>query len=73
MKAKHEDAVQQAISNSYSAQRRESLPLASVQESIYSTLLPVVCMPKFVWWAPSNYTDTEERAAAKEVDYGSSS
>ena len=71
MKASHEAAVQQAISHSYAAEHGASLPLANVQEQIYSTLLPVVRMPKFVWWAPSTYTDTQERDAAKEVEYGS--
>jgi hypothetical protein len=48
MKADHEAAVQQAIAHSYAAERRDSVPLASVQEPIYNTLLPVVKMPKLI-------------------------
>jgi hypothetical protein len=72
MKADHESAIQQAISHSYKAELSESVPIANVRERLYSTLLPIVCMPKFIWWAPSDYTDTQERAAAKELMYGSS-
>ncbi|HYW39250.1 MAG TPA: hypothetical protein VE957_14140 [Terriglobales bacterium] len=71
MKADHEAAIQQAISHSYATQRNETTPLTCLNECVYSTLLPVLRMPKFVWSAPSTYTDTQERAAAAEIVYGS--
>lgn len=43
--------------------------LQHTREILYSTLLPVLEMPRYVYAAPCNYKDSEEKEAAKHIIY----
>jgi hypothetical protein len=67
MKKDHEEAVEKAVAQAKDRDRVLASELPHIRETVHSTLLPVLKIPKFVFSAPCNYTDSQEREAAKEV------
>lgn len=65
MKADHEAAVESAIIRA--KQSDEPRQLVHLTETVYSTLLPVTRMPKYVFGAPCRFGDGGEREASKDV------
>lgn len=68
IKAEHEKRVEAAMAHSYAACAQPSVT-SYVQEVLHSTLLPVLRMPRFLWAAPTDYGDREERLAAQGVSH----
>lgn len=68
MKADHEALIRQATGlakeTDSTATERES-----ARETLYSTLLPVLRMPRHVYGVICNFNDSEEREAAEEIVY----
>jgi hypothetical protein len=67
MKQDHEDAIEKAVAQAKQREKPETIDLPLVSEVVYSTLLPVSRMPRFVFSAPSSYGDAQEKEAAKKV------
>jgi hypothetical protein len=67
MKQDHEAAIEKAVAQAKEKESSESVNLPLVTEVVYSTLLPVSRMPRFVFSAPCNYGDSQEKAATKGV------
>ncbi len=67
MKQDHEEAVVRVVAQVKAPDRRDGDTLSNVRETVHSTLLPAIKMPRFIYGAPCTYTDAQEREAAKEV------
>jgi hypothetical protein len=65
MKADHEALIERAITQAKVTDEPTTLP--QVSEAVYSTLLPVIRMPRYVYCAPSSYGDEHEKEAQKDV------
>jgi len=65
MKADHEALIENAITQAKVTTDRTALSYAT--EVVYSTLLPVVRMPRYIYCAPSRYGDGDDKEAQKEV------
>ena len=67
MKADHEKLMLEATGRAIES--RGSLRDAQeyVHETLYSTLLPVLRMPRYIFGVPCKYNDSQERDAAKEI------
>ena len=67
VKKDHEDAIEKAVAQ---AKQKENLIIADppfINEVVYSTLLPVIRMPKFIFSAPCKYADSQQKEASREV------
>ncbi len=67
MKTDHEDAVEKAVTQAKHKEQAEALVLPFVSEVVYSTLLPVTRMPKYIFSAPCSFGDTQQKEAGREV------
>jgi hypothetical protein len=65
MKADHEALIEKAITQAKVMNEPTILP--QVTEAVYSTLLPVIRMPRYIYCAPSGYGDGHEKEAQKDV------
>jgi len=65
MKAEHEGAIEQATIRAKLAV--ESTDLELINEVVHSTLLTVIRMPKYIFSAPCEYGDSQEKEAIKDV------
>jgi hypothetical protein len=66
MKKDHEDAVEKAVAQAKLKEQSETI-LPLINEVLYSTLLPVTRMPKYIFSAPCSYGDSQQKEAAKKV------
>lgn len=67
MKKDHEEAIEKAVTQAKLKESAEFADLTSVNEVVHSTLLPVMRMPKYVFSAPCEYGDSQEKEAARKV------
>lgn len=67
MKNEHEAAVERAVAQAKEMQQAPVTELPLVRESVHSTLLPVLQMPRLVFSSPCKYGDSQEKEAAKNV------
>lgn len=67
MKADHEALIAQATWQAVAARGGDPGELARVRETVYSTLLPVLRMPRYVYGVPCEFNDSQEKLAAKEI------
>ena len=68
MKGDHEAAIEKAVSQAKQVDEPTVCPYLT--EAIYSTLLPVIRMPKYLFSAPCNYGDGHDKEAARDVLLG---
>jgi hypothetical protein len=66
MKKEHEEAVEKALAH---VKERDQPPaeLPLIRESVHSTLLPVLKMPRLVFGGPCKFGDSQEKEAAQNV------
>jgi hypothetical protein len=67
MKKEHEDAIEKAVAQAKEKEHPEALVLPLINEVVYSTLLPVTRMPKYIFSAPCTFGDAQQKEAGKEV------
>ncbi len=67
MKKEHEEAVEKAVAQAKYKGNVEAGELPLVRETVHSTLLPVLKVPRFVFGAPCKHRDSQEKEAAKAV------
>ena len=67
MKKEHEDAIEKAVAQAKEKEQSEALVLPLINEVVYSTLLPVTRMPKYIFSAPCTFGDVQQKEAGKEV------
>jgi hypothetical protein len=63
------DVIRQVL-DEYSDRKRagvEDRKTSCTRETLYSTLLPVSEMPRYIYGVPCKYNDSQEREAAKEI------
>jgi len=70
MKRDHEEAIEKTVAQAKQKEQSEVPALPLISEVVYSTLLPVTRMPRYIFSAPCKYGDSQERAAIKEVLLG---
>ena len=70
MKRDHEEAIEKTVTQAKQKEQSEVPALPLISEVVYSTLLPVTRMPRYIFSAPCKYGDSQERAAIKEVLLG---
>lgn len=68
MKADHEAAIERAITRAKQVDEAAVSPYVS--EAVYSTLLPVARMPRYIFSAPCKYSDGHEKEAMTDVLLG---
>lgn len=66
MKKDHEEAIEKAVTQA-KLNESESADLKLVNEVVHSTLLPVARMPKYIFSAPCQYGDSQEKEAIRKV------
>jgi hypothetical protein len=71
MKADHERLMDEATARAVAARSPVEAKPEYVRETVYSTLLPVLKMPRYVYGVPCEYNDLEERKAAREIIFPS--
>ena len=67
MKQQHEESVAKAVSQSKGIEKPEADALPNVHETLHSTLLPVLEMPRYVYAAPCPYKDSQEKEVSQKV------
>jgi hypothetical protein len=67
MKQDHEAAIERAVAQAKQKEQSEAAVLPLINEVVYSTLLPVVRMPKYIFSAPCTYGDSQQKEAGREV------
>ena len=67
MKADHEKLMDDAAGQAVAARSPVKAEPEYVRETVYSTLLPVLKLPRYVYGVPCQYGDFEEKEAAKEI------
>jgi hypothetical protein len=65
MKANHEALVDNATLQAVKGRKGVPSTRQLVPETLYSTLLPVLRMPLYVYWMPCGFDDSQERQAAE--------
>lgn len=68
-KAEHEQVMSLATGHAVAERLSRQPPNNYVTETVYSTMLPVVHMPKYVYGAPSMYGDTQESQITQKIVY----
>lgn len=66
-KADHEARMRDATGRAVEQQAEVATERESISETLYSTLLPVLEMPKHVYTAPCDYGDLQEKEAAQHI------
>jgi hypothetical protein len=69
MKADHEGAVVAALAKASESRAADIGARLHVKETVHSTLLPVLSMPRYVYGAPCSYGDSKEREAITKIVY----
>lgn len=69
MKADHEALMGEVTSQAAEIRTGSDNNQLFVQETLYSTLLPVLMMPRYIYGISCNYNDSQEREASKEIDF----
>lgn len=67
VKADHEKLMLEATGRAVEARSGLKVDREYVRETVYSTLLPVLRMPRYVYGVPCKYNDSEERDAVQEI------
>src|SRR5690242_7868032 len=67
MKKDHEEAVEKAVTQAKQREAVEPASLALITEVVHSTLLPVSRMPRYIFSAPCEYGDNQEKEAIRKV------
>jgi len=67
MKQDHEKSIETAINQAKQKENLQIIDIPLINEVVYSTLLPVIRMPKFIFSAPCKYGDSQQKEAGKEV------
>jgi hypothetical protein len=67
IKADHERLVQDAMDQAVQARSGPEVGREYVPETLYSTLLPVLRMPRYVFGVPCEYNDSESQGVAKRI------
>lgn len=67
MKADHEKLMLEVTGRAVEARSGLEVDREYVCETVYSTLLPVLRMPRYVYGVPCKYNDSQEREAAQEI------
>src|SRR6266436_7596713 len=67
MKQDHEDAIERAVAKAKQKEQSEATVLPLINEIVYSTLLPVIRMPKYIFSAPCTFGDSQQKEAGREV------
>lgn len=68
IKADHEAMIDGAAGRAVDARAGSGGGLRLVRETLHSTLLPVLKMPRYVYGVPCDYDDSQEREVGKEVE-----
>jgi len=69
MKVDHEKLMLDATDQVVRARTDSSAEREYIRETLYSTLLPVLKMPRYIYGVSCQYNDFQERKAAKEIVY----
>jgi hypothetical protein len=69
MKADHEKLILEVIGQAVEARSSQRIEQKYVSETLYSTLLPVLKMPPYIYGVRSDYNDTQEKEANDEIIY----
>jgi hypothetical protein len=71
MKDDHEALMHAATGAAVEARSGSFDPHPLIRETLFSNLLPVLRLPRFVYSAPCKYNDSQEREAARHIVYRS--
>lgn len=69
MKADHEALISEATGQAVEVRAGSDSTRPFVRETLYSTLLPVLRMPRYVYGVACEYKDSQEREAIKVIDF----
>jgi hypothetical protein len=67
MKSDHEKLILEATERAVKARGDSSSERRYVNETLHSTLLPVLRMPRYVYGVPCEYNDSQEREVAEKI------
>lgn len=67
MSKEHEENIEKAVAEAKDIGKTPTGAVPYIRETLHSTLLPVLKMPKFIFSAPCRYGDSQEREALKDV------
>ena len=67
MKSDHEKLILEATERAVKARGDSSSERKYVNETLHSTLLPVLRMPRYVYGVPCEYNDSQEREVAEKI------
>lgn len=67
MKANHEALIASVTSIAVTSRAGGDSSLELITETVYSTLLPVLRMPRYVYGVACSFDDSQEKLAAKEI------
>lgn len=68
-KTEHEKLVTDATNKAVETRSAIRSPQEHATETLYSTLLPVLRMPRYIYGTPCKYKDAQEKKAADEIVY----
>jgi hypothetical protein len=67
IKAEHEKLILEATQRAVEVRTDSASEHEYVRETLHSTLLPVLKMPRYVYGVPCDYSDFQEREAAEKI------
>ena len=67
IKKDHEETIEKGVAQAKHKHQADASAPPLVNEVLYSTLLPVTRMPKYIFSAPCTFGDTQQKEASREV------